>query len=423
MEVRLPRLSEGAESATVVKILVKEGDQVEEGQGLLEVEVEKAVASIPAPASGIVTKIHVAEGEEVTTGQLLISLSEGGASRQPKPAEAKEPTKKPPAKPAQEAAAPVQYVSTAGFPPPASPAIRELAARLGIDLTRVRGSERGGRIVMSDLRRYVENLQQVVFGQEKETAEKPLLAPWAKRPAAEKLDFLKWGPTTRKRVSSLRRTIAERMAESWATIPHVTQCDDADITELMALRKKNIPRYEAQGARLTLTSFVLVAVVEALRKLPIFNASLDEMRGEIVYKDYYHIGVAVDTEHGLIVPTLRDVDKKSMLELSLELQDLAERTRNRQVSVEELHGGSFTVSNLGGVGGTYFSPIINKPQAAVLGVGRAVARPQLRGKTLENRLMLPLSVSYDHRLIDGADGARFIRLVAESLENFPEDRL
>lgn len=423
MEVRLPRLSEGAESATVVKILVKEGDQVEEGQGLLEVEVEKAVASIPAPASGIVTKIHVAEGEEVTIGQLLISLSEGETSRQPKPAEAKEPTKKPPAKPPQEAAAPDQYVSTAGFPPPASPAIRELAARLGIDLTRVRGSERGGRIVMSDLRRYVENLQQVVFGQAKETAEKPLLAPWAKRPAAEKLDYLKWGPTTRKRLSSLRRTIAERMAESWATIPHVTQCDDADITELMALRKKNFPRYEAKGARLTLTSFVLVAVVEALRKLPIFNASLDEMRGEIVYKDYYHIGVAVDTEHGLIVPTLRDVDKKSMLELSLELQDLAERTRNRQVSVEELQGASFTVSNLGGVGGTYFSPIINKPQAAVLGVGRAVARPQLRGKTLENRLMLPLSVSYDHRLIDGADGARFIRLVAESLENFPEDRL
>jgi pyruvate dehydrogenase E2 component (dihydrolipoamide acetyltransferase) len=235
-------------------------------------------------------------------------------------------------------------------------------------------------------------------------------SPVAARRAPESIDFSKWGPVEAKPLTPLRQKIAEKMTESWTTIPHVTQFDEADITALMALRKKYAPAYEKKGATLTLTSFILKAVVTALKKFPTVNSSLDEALQKLVEKKYYHIGVAVDTEQGLIVPVLRDVDKKTLLQVSKELGELAEKTRQRKVSLDELKGGTFTVSNLGGIGGSHFTPIVNKPEVAILGVGRGAGK-------------LPLSLSYDHRVIDGAVGARFIRAVAEALENFKEDEV
>lgn len=416
MDVRLPKLGEGADSGTVVTILVKEGDSVAKEQPLLELETEKAVGTIPSSAAGKVTKIHVKVGDKITAGQVILAL-EGGEVAGPTPA----PVQKAPATadgaPAVVAAVPTgeyRYESKSGLPPPASPSVRKVARELGIDLTRVKGTESGGRISMADLRAYIQWLQTAA--QQPKTAQPPA-------PAVEKIDFAKWGPVTRKPLSSLRRVIGRRMTEAWTTIPHVTQFDEADITELMALKKKYDAAYEKKGAKLTVTGFVLKALVVALKKHPLVNASLDEAAGEIVLKNYIHIGVAVDTEHGLIVPVLRDVDRKSLLAISVELDQLGQKTRERKVTSDELKGGSFTVSNLGGMGVGLFTPIINKPEVAILGVGRGALKPVVKGDKLVHRILLPLALSYDHRVIDGADGARFIREVATVLENFKESEV
>ncbi|HWP60102.1 MAG TPA: 2-oxo acid dehydrogenase subunit E2 [Candidatus Acidoferrales bacterium] len=417
MEIRLPRLGEGAESGTVVSIAVAEGDLIQKDQTILELENEKAVAPIPSPASGRIVKLHVKPGDEVSVGQLLITLADETAA----PAA----EKKPPAPPREEAprraeeaprAEPYRYESPSGLAPPAAPSVRKLAAELGIDLTRVRGSERGGRITRQDLKTYIQQLQELVF-------ERKMTPP---RPAAEpvpKIDFSKWGPITRKRLSPLRRTVTEKTTEAWTTIPHVTQFADADISALTELRKKYAPLYQARGVRLTVTSFILKAAVAALKKFPIFNASLDEATQEIIYKEYYHIGVAVDTEAGLIVPVLRDADVKSIYQLSLELAHITEKARQRKIALEELQGGTFTLSNLGGIGGTHFTPIIYKPQVAVLGVGQGGLKPVVRDHKIEPRMILTLGLSYDHRVIDGADGARFIVALVEALENPNEEEL
>jgi pyruvate dehydrogenase E2 component (dihydrolipoamide acetyltransferase) len=221
-------------------------------------------------------------------------------------------------------------------------------------------------------------------------------------------------------LTGLRQTISRRMAESWNAVPRVTQFDDADITALNELRKKHAPAFEAKGARLTLTSFVVKAVVATLKKHPLFNSSLDEAAQEIVFKEYYHIGLAVDTEQGLIVPVLRDVDKKNLLQISKEVNDLAEKARARKVSLEELKGGTFTISNQGGIGGAHFTPIVNKPEVAILGLGRGAMKAVVRGQKIEPRLMLPLTISYDHRVIDGGAAARFTVDLVQALENFSE---
>ena len=274
---------------------------------------------------------------------------------------------------------------------------------------------------MPDLKNYIQYLQSLA-SQPRSGAYSPKAS--AAGVAAASPDFSKVGPVHKKAVSSLRQKIGQKMLESWTTIPHVTQFEEADITSLMALRKKYAPLYENKGGRLTLTSFVIKAAVIALKKYPVFNASLDEGTQEVVYKDYYHLGVAVDTEAGLIVPVLKDADKKDLLQISKELESLAEKTRTRKVSLDDLKGGSFTISNLGGIGGTFFTPIINKPELAILGVGKGVLKPVvIKEKTKQSvdaRLLLPLGLSYDHRVIDGADGARFIRALAEALENFNE---
>ncbi len=422
MDIKLPRLGEGVDSGIVVNILVSEGDLIKKDQTILELENEKAVAPIPSAASGKVTKIHVKEGEEITVGQVLISLTSEGPAKD-KFKEAKKVNK------TEGQVSPVEeprdggqalshgdiYESKSGFGPPASPSIRKTAGELGIDLTRVRGSGRGGRIVLNDLTAYIQRLQQIAF-QKRAPA-----TPAPPSPTAESIDFSKWGPIRRDQITLLRRTVGKRMVKSWTTIPHITQFDDADITSLLELRKKHNPSYKTKGAHLTLTSFVLKAVTMALKTYPVFNSSLDESTGEIVYKDYCHIGVAVDTEAGLIVPVIRNVDKKGLLELSKQLQELTEKTRQRKVSLEELQGGTFTISNQGTIGSLHFTPIINKPQVAILGLGQGMAKPVARKQKVEIRTMLPLCLSYDHRVIDGADAVRFIREVVSTLEHFKEE--
>jgi pyruvate dehydrogenase E2 component (dihydrolipoamide acetyltransferase) len=430
MDVRLPRLGEGADSGTVAGIFVRVGDQVKKDQPILELESEKAVASIPAPSAGTVTALYVKEGDLIKVGQAILALADEGMARPPAPIDASvgnEEEETPPAPAPSEEKQPVvpsepvtgdDFPAPAGGSPPASPSLRKMARELGIDLRRVRGSERGGRIVLADVRRYVARLQQAALEPKAGAAAGPPAT--SALPPGPAIDFGKWGAVERKKLTTLRATISNRMKAAWTTIPHITQFDEADITALLALRKKYAPRYEKQHAHLTLTAFALKAVVPVLKKYPVFAASLDEAASELVYKQYLHIGVAVDTEQGLIVPVIRDVDRKSLFEVAGELEKLAERTRARKVGIEEMQGGSFTISNQGGIGSGHFTPIVNKPEVAILGIGRGVVRPVVRGTKVEQRTMLPLSLSYDHRIIDGADAARFMVDLVQEFENFKE---
>lgn len=434
MDLKLPHLGEGADSGTVVNLFVKEGDQVAKDQPILELENEKAVATIPSTAAGTVTKVFVKAGDKISVGQRILTLSDTGAAPAAPVAKAKaEPSPKakspePELEPAESstepepmAAGPAAAESRPDVPVAAAPSIRKLARDLGLDLTKVRGSARGGRIVLEDVRAYIQRLQRLA-------AQPKIAAPGgtaavAPKPAPEQIDFSKWGPVSKKPLSPLRQVIARRMLENWNAVPHVTQFDAADITDLNALRKKYAPAYEKKGARLTLTSFALKAVVEALKKHPVFNSSLDEVAQELVVKEYYHLGVAVDTEAGLIVPVIRDVDKKSLLELSIELETLALKARDRKVSAEELKGGTFTISNQGGIGGAHFTPIVNKPEVAILGLGRGALKPVILGDKVEPRLMMPMGLSYDHRVIDGGAAARFIVDLVKAFEGVAEKGL
>ena len=415
MDVKLPNLGEGADSGTVVNLLVKAGDTVTAGQGLLELESEKAVATIPAPAGGVVGQVFVKLGDKVSVGQRLLAIGETGSVA---PAPAAAPVAKAPVA-AQPAAveAPIADLPPAqpGVEPTASPSIRRIARELGIDLTQVRASERGGRIVMSDVRAYIAQLQHLAAAPKAAPA-----AAVAEKPAVESVDFSKWGEISKKPMSMLRKVIARRMTENWNAIPHVTQFDEADITALLELRKKFAPAYEAKGTRLTLTSFALKAVAATLKKHPIFNSSLDEVANEIVLKEYVHLGLAVDTDAGLIVPVLRDADKKSLLELSKDIEELAKKARDRKVSADELKGGTFTISNQGGIGGAHFTPIVNKPEVAILGLGKGALKAVVREKQIVQRMMLPLAISYDHRVIDGGAAARFTVDLLAAFESFKE---
>jgi pyruvate dehydrogenase E2 component (dihydrolipoamide acetyltransferase) len=426
MDIKLPNLGEGAESGTVVSIFVKPGDQVQEGQAIIELENEKAVAPIPASASGRVAKLYVKEGDKLTVGQSILALEgDGAAAVAPaaKPASAATKTEMRPSSTAQPRRGTTEVPSVDMIGEPVSqesvaapPSVRKLAQELGIDLTRVRGSQHGGRITLEDVRAYVEQLQQRAFQQSV-----PGATPAAK--PAEKINFSQWGPVSRKPLTALRSTIARRLSESWTSTPRVTQFDEADITGLDALRKKYAKAYEGKRARLTLTSFALKVVVASLKKHPIFNTSLDEAAGEIVFKEYFHLGVAVDTEHGLIVPVIRNADKKSVLELSKELEELAAKARDRKVGADELKGGTFTISNQGGIGSGAFTPIINKPEVAILGIGRGAMKAVVRDGKIEPRLMLPLGLSYDHRVIDGGSAARFMVELVKGFEQFAEQEV
>src|ERR1051326_170687 len=433
MDVKLPALGEGADSGTVVNLFVKEGDQVAKDQAILELENEKAVATIPSSGSGTVTKIFVKAGDKISVGQRILALSETGtsapAAKQKKPSAAPKPKAAEPereeehAQPQEERQheeeAEAEAEAKPGVAPAASPSLRKLARDLGIDLSRVRGSERGGRIVLGDIRAYIERLQsRAATGQAKGSP-----GPASAAKPVEQIDFSKWGPVSKKPLSPLRQVIARRMSENWNAVPRVTQFDEADVTALMELRKKYAAAYEAKGTRLTLTSFALKIVAGTLKKHHTFNSSLDEVAQEIVTKEYYHIGVAVDTEAGLIVPVIRDVDKKSVLDLSKELEDLAKKARERKVSGEALKGGTFTISNQGGIGGAHFTPIVNKPEVAILGLGRGAMKAVLRENKIEPRLMLPIAISYDHRVIDGGVAARFAVDLVQAFEHFKEEEV
>jgi pyruvate dehydrogenase E2 component (dihydrolipoamide acetyltransferase) len=433
MDVKLPQLAEGVESGTVVGILVSEGQEVKKDQPIMELETQKAVGSIPSPASGTITKIHVKEGMEVAVGQTLVSIATdqsavGTAAQSAKlaattPSQARSeerPTPRQPANepPPQQATDAYRYQSKIGAPPPAAPSIRKIARDLGIDLTRVKGSESGGRIVMEDLRTYIQRLQQSTFH---ESAEAVSSVPTTAKPRqADTVDFAKWGPVRREKMSSLRRTVSLRMVQSWTTIPKIDQFADADITAILALRKTFADAYDKKQAHLTLTPFILKAVSNALQKHPRANSSLDEATQEIIFKDYYHIGIAVDTDAGLIVPVLRDVDKRNLLELSRELDELTEKTRQRKISADELQGGTFTISNQGSIGGGHFTPIIYAPQVAILGVGQGGAKAVVVDEKIVIRTLLPLCLAYDHRVLDGADAVRFLKEIIAGLESFAE---
>ena len=427
MDVKLPKLGEGADSGVVVGIFVNVGDTVAKDQAILELENEKAVASIPSTAAGVVEKIHVKAGDRVGIGQKLITLAGGAAAAAVEPAP-KPAAKKEAAKPAPEpeeveeetqavAEEPGEETPNPVAAPVASPSLRRMARELGIDLTKVRGSEAGGRIATQDVRNYLAKLAKA--------AAKPAPAPAAGaapvKPAAVQIDFSQWGPILKKPVTQLRKVIARRMAESWNTVARVTQFDDIDFTRVGELRKKFAPDYEKKGVKLTLTPFVLKAVAETLKKHPIFNSSLDEVANEIILKEYIHLGIAVDTDQGLMVPVLRDVDKKSLLVLAKELEELAAKARDRKITADEMKGGTFTISNQGAIGGAHFTPIINLPEVAILGLGRGAMKPVVRDGKIEARLLTPIALSYDHRVVDGGSAARFTVDLVKAFENFGEE--
>ena len=420
MDIKLPFLGDGIDSATVLSVLVSPGDSVDKDQSIMELETDKAVAPVPSPSSGKIDQIKVQAGDTVSTGMLVATLV-GGIS---KPSSSPPPQSSPEVSSTHAMETPVvdsssvvqasastaqyHFVSSSGQEPPCSPSIRKIALDLGLDLARVKGTGRGGRIVLDDVRSYLSFLQVTAFSPAKSTsAESSQSISSGPKPLT--IDFSKWGSVTIDKVSTMRQKISEKMTESWQTVPHVTQQDDANVTHVMALRKKYKTKYEKKNAGLTITGISLKALVTALKEFPHFNASFDAATGNLITKNYYHIGVAVDTEYGLIVPVIRDVDKKSVFQLSLELGELAQKARDRKLGMDDLQGGTFTLSNLGGLGVSYFTPIINTPEVAILGMGRG-----------KDKSTLPLCLSYDHRVIDGADGARFIKTFIGALENFPE---
>ena len=414
----LPELGESIESGDVVQLLVSVGDQIAAEQSLLEIETDKAVVEVPSPVSGSVTAIHVAAGDKAAVGQLIVTLDTDGATAMndaspptAPPAEAEPAPATPPAAVETPVAAPASLPAPLARETrsgaPAAPSVRRLAREIGVNIHEVPGSGPGGRVSAEDVKRYART----------RPSDKPDPAPAAMAPAVVPLpDFGRWGEVERQPMSNVRRLTADQMARTWASVPQVTQYDQADVTDLEQLRRQYAPKAVAAGGRLTITAIALKVVTAALKRFPQFNASVDMATHEVIYKRYYHVGVAVDTDRGLLVPVIRDVDRKNVIALAVELTELAERARTRKTALEEMQGGTFTITNLGGIGGTGFSPILNAPEVAILGMARSRMEPVYTDGQFVPRLMLPLSLSYDHRLIDGADGARFLRWVAEALQ-------
>jgi len=420
----LPDLGEGLIEAEIVAVLVREGDVIREDAPLLEVETDKAQVEIPSPIGGRVEKIHVTPGQIVKVGAVLVTFADNGAPT-PSGAPGAQPTAPAPAAPAGPAAA-RETVTAAGGPVAATPATRRLARELGVDLRAVRGSGPGGRVLDADVRA-ASGARPAPASTGARPGASPALpnaapAGPAKPLAAIGLEppplprFEQWGPVERTPLSHLRRTIAERMTLSATLIPHVTHFDRADITDLDAIITRNFEPARARGVTLTLTAFLLKAAALALRAHPQFNASLDPAAGELILKRYYHLGVAVATPRGLIVPVLRDLDGKPVLEIGRELAALARRVRDGKATLEDLRGGTFTITNIGALGGTAAIPIINYPEVAILGVSRARQEAVVRQGQIVPRLMLPITLTFDHRVADGADGARFATEIVSLLE-------
>ncbi len=424
-EIRLPEISENVESGDVIKVLVAVGDSVEVDQPLVELETDKAVFEVPSTVAGTVTEIRVKEGDSINVGDVIlaVAVAESGKKVDVEPAtEIAETTKKePPSEPAlaattekQESAAPAPAAAVAppsAVPAPASPTVRRLARELGVDISDVPGSGKAGRISSGDVHAFAKLIITTAASPAQVSSGAVVAA------AAPLPNFSRWGEVERTTMSKVRQVTARTMAVAWNTVPHVTHHDLADITDLEAARKRYASRAEAAGGKLTMTAILLKVCAGALRAFPDFNASIDVAANEVVLKKYINIGVAVDTDRGLLVPVIQNVDRKNIVELSVELTEIAEKARTRKLTLDRLEGGNFTISNLGGIGGTSFTPIVYHPQVAILGVSRGSNRPVWRGDGFEPRLMLPLSLSYDHRIIDGAAAARFTRWLAEALEN------
>ncbi len=439
-EFKLPELGENIDSGDLVRLMIAPGTRVSEGQPVMELETEKAVVEVPSTVSGVVREVKVKEGEKVKVGQVIFTLERGAitpaeAPRKHEPVEhisgqqaarlsfqmamqAEGKTEEqalPPDQPFAPPPAftmPVQLGKVAGTeyrdPVPAAPSVRRLARELGVDIHNVQGSGPGGRISDDDVKLHAKNMLAA--------AAAAAQAPAIGFVEPELPDFSKWGKIERVSMRGVRRKTAEHLRQAWNTIPHVTQQDRADITELEQLRAKFAPRAEEAGGKMTVTAIALKVCASALKVFPQFNASIDMGKEEIVYKQYINIGVAVDTDRGLLVPVIRDVDKKNIVELAAEMTQLSKKARDRKLTPEEMGGGTFTITNLGGIGGTGFSPIVNHPEVAILGLSRSRMEPEWVNHKFEPRLILPLSLSYDHRLIDGADAARFLRWIAEAFE-------
>ena len=457
IELKLPELGENITSGKVIAVLVNVGETIAVDQSVIEVETDKALIEVPSSVEGTITEIHLKPGDDAEVGGTILVIEENDAAMEssldeekfeeissdidgptgtkvpqpilidesPSSPKAKdedtttqepettgyslEPEDAPPEMPTQ-ATAETPAPKSDKKPVPAAPSVRRIAREAGIEISEVPGSGIGGRISAQDVRQFV-------------AAQGGAAVPDAPAPALMSVpvqlpDLARWGEVKREPMSGIRRATSVNLTRAWTNIPHVTQCEKADISELDDLRRKFTPKAEAAGGKLTVTAILIKVIASALKVFPQFNASVDAHREEIIYKNYVHVGVAVDTENGLLVPVIRDADKKNIIELSVELGEVAERARARKLAPDDMQGGSMTITNLGGFGGTYFTPIVNWPEVAILGVSRARMEPvwMKAEERFVPRLMLPLMVSYDHRVIDGADGVKFLRWVADALE-------
>lgn len=440
-EYRLQELGENISQGDLVRLMISPGAKVSEGQPVMELETDKAVVEVPSSVSGVVNEVKVKEGEKIKVGQLIFTLQGGVSAPTETPRQQNRPVEHvsgqhgarlafqaairaegkteeqalPPDQPQSRPAdfsMPAQLGKVAGTehrqPVPAAPHTRRLAREIGVDIYEVKGTGPGGRIGEDDVKAHAK---AALAGAAQPAPQRAghFLAP-------QLPDFAKWGKIERVSMRGVRRKTAEHLAESWNTIPHVTQHDRADITELEHLRARFAPKAEQAGGKMTVTAIALKVCAAALKVFPQFNATIDMEKEEIIYKQYISIGVAADTDRGLLVPVIRDVDKKNIVELAVELSQMSQKARDKKITLADMEGGTFTITNLGGIGGTAFTPIVNHPEVAILGMSRSRMEPEWIGGKFEPRLILPLSLSYDHRLIDGADAARFLRWVAEAFE-------
>ncbi len=420
IDFHLPELGENIEAADVLNVLVKVGDMIAADQAILEIETDKATIEVPSSVAGKVVEVLIKSGDKAKVGQVIIKVESSTVESLKTKIENKEETK---ATVKQEEKKVTVFVPVGEHPSnqtieldnqppilkgaaPAAPSVRRIAREIGVDINKVPGTGLNGRISMDDVKAYSKKLHES-YSQGARTG---------LNIKSESLpDFTKFGVIKKAEMTNIRKKTADHLTYAWATIPHVTQFDKADITLFEKTRKELNKNSEV---KLTVTAILVKIIVEALKKFPQFNSSIDMEKKEIIYKEYFNLGVAVDTEFGLIVPVIKNVDNKTLAEISFEMNTLAEKARNKKIGLDDLQGGCFTISNLGGIGGTYFTPIVNSPEVAILGVSRGNYEPVWNGSgVFEPRLILPLSLSYDHRIIDGADAIRFLRFVVEALEN------
>ncbi|MAE60219.1 MAG: branched-chain alpha-keto acid dehydrogenase subunit E2 [Planctomycetaceae bacterium] len=422
-EFKLPELGENIESAEVVGVLVAPGDTVTEDQSVVEVETDKATLEVPCPFAGKIAEVLVAQGDTIQVGQVVLTVdpagngaaapksesakSESPALAAPAPSKTEKPAApKPDSKPKPPAASKAPANSNPGTPVPAAPSVRQFAREIGVDIHAVRGSDPTGRISIDDVKQHARNNTAAPAAPRAAGGAAPSALP----------DFSKFGPTTTEPMSKIRRITADHLSAAWTQAPHVTLFESADITDLEAMRQKTKADAEKAGGKLTLMPMLLKLVAAALKHHPKINASIDTANQQIIHKDYCHVGIAADTPKGLVVPVIRDVDQKSIIDLSVEIVQLAAKARDGKLSLADMSGGVFTITNLGALGTGFFTPIINAPEAAILGVGRAETKPVYLHDDWRPRLMLPLSLSFDHRLVDGADGARFLHWLTEAAQ-------